>query len=118
MRLAQCRADARIFFFNDTATTEIYTLSLHDALPILDEAGLASDRVSSVPTGIDLARYCPGDRAAARSLLALPQDRFLVGIFATPCSLKRHRFLVDSVAAMPGASAQGGVMLALMGYIP
>src|SRR3712207_1030940 len=27
----------RTFFFNDTATTEIYTLSLHDALPILDE---------------------------------------------------------------------------------
>src|SRR2546426_5759935 len=27
------------FFFNDTATTEIYTLSLHDALPICDHAG-------------------------------------------------------------------------------
>src|SRR2546422_1212951 len=26
--------DTRVFFFNDTATTEIYTLSLHDALPI------------------------------------------------------------------------------------
>src|SRR3712207_7110805 len=26
------------FFFNDTATTEIYTLSLHDALPILGSA--------------------------------------------------------------------------------
>src|SRR6266478_4479256 len=26
------------FFFNDTATTEIYTLSLHDALPICGEA--------------------------------------------------------------------------------
>src|SRR3712207_9454615 len=26
---------AYFFFFNDTATTEIYTLSLHDALPIL-----------------------------------------------------------------------------------
>src|SRR2546430_15648023 len=25
------------FFFNDTATTEIYTLSLHDALPICEE---------------------------------------------------------------------------------
>src|SRR5258708_39805272 len=25
------------FFFNDTATTEIYTLSLHDALPIYDD---------------------------------------------------------------------------------
>src|SRR3712207_7339411 len=34
-----------MFFFNDTATTEIYTLSLHDALPICqerrqDQAGL------------------------------------------------------------------------------
>src|SRR4029434_11353519 len=28
-----CRGSS--FFFNDTATTEIYTLSLHDALPIL-----------------------------------------------------------------------------------
>src|SRR3712207_7389435 len=27
-----------LFFFNDTATTEIYTLSLHDALPIYLEA--------------------------------------------------------------------------------
>src|SRR5258708_33166556 len=25
---------SNVFFFNDTATTEIYTLSLHDALPI------------------------------------------------------------------------------------
>src|SRR3712207_7490229 len=28
------RRDILFFFFNDTATTEIYTLSLHDALPI------------------------------------------------------------------------------------
>src|SRR5256885_5085698 len=32
--LGQMRED-HLFFFNDTATTEIYTLSLHDALPIL-----------------------------------------------------------------------------------
>src|SRR5438132_7028316 len=34
------------FFFNDTATTEIYTLSLHDALPIsrLQDLGAARDR--------------------------------------------------------------------------
>src|SRR3989442_1204745 len=31
---------ANTFFFNDTATTEIYTLSLHDALPISSIAGL------------------------------------------------------------------------------
>src|SRR5258705_4578652 len=29
------------FFFNDAATTEIYTLPLHDALPIYDRGGLA-----------------------------------------------------------------------------
>ena len=33
-----------VFFFNDTATTEIYTLSLHDALPILHVLGWALAR--------------------------------------------------------------------------
>src|SRR3712207_8934959 len=33
------------FFFNDTATTEIYTLSLHDALPILHDGQLGRPRV-------------------------------------------------------------------------
>src|SRR5438270_13451811 len=36
------------FFFNDTATTEIYTLSLHDPLPIFDQRAriqFAADRI-------------------------------------------------------------------------
>src|SRR5260370_35432801 len=33
------------FFFNDTATTEIYTLSLHDALPILNESAGSAPKV-------------------------------------------------------------------------
>src|SRR5215475_15797517 len=38
------------FFFNDTATTEIYTLSLHDALPIFTPArGLARNDRSEHP---------------------------------------------------------------------
>src|SRR3712207_7119616 len=37
------------FFFNDTATTEIYTLSLHDALPIcLRDAAREAQRVPAV----------------------------------------------------------------------
>src|SRR2546426_7253218 len=32
------------FFFNDTATTEIYTLSLHDALPIFARQAQARER--------------------------------------------------------------------------
>src|SRR5258708_32773079 len=35
-----------LFFFNDTATTEIYTLSLHDALPISISAPAPSPRLS------------------------------------------------------------------------
>src|SRR3712207_7408307 len=45
------------FFFNDTATTEIYTLSLHDALPILlrvrlDDTRLVLDRLTALPDGL------------------------------------------------------------------
>src|SRR3712207_8225309 len=48
-----CRS---IYFFNDTATTEIYTLSLHDALPISEHEGLpeaVDDGVLS-PTFIEI----------------------------------------------------------------
>src|SRR5690554_7492793 len=38
-----CTLNFFFFFFNDTATTEIYTLSLHDALPILRTLAQASD---------------------------------------------------------------------------
>src|SRR6516165_8585319 len=37
------------FFFNDTATTEIYTLSLHDALPIYAGAALGPARYGPDP---------------------------------------------------------------------
>src|SRR5215475_15900203 len=51
------------FFFNDTATTEIYTLSLHDALPICRPASS-----SAVSAGRARATgACWWDRAAARS---------------------------------------------------
>src|ERR1039457_7701252 len=39
-----------VFFFNDTATTEIYTLSLHDALPISADPG-AKDCDGHAPCG-------------------------------------------------------------------
>src|SRR5438034_3489926 len=41
------------FFFNDTATTEIYTLSLHDALPISFEL------IRSAPSATELAKMTP-----------------------------------------------------------
>src|ERR1022692_843760 len=42
------------FFFNDTATTEIYTLSLHDALPISYWVNFAS---TGDPNGKGLAKW-------------------------------------------------------------
>src|SRR5258705_4699152 len=44
-----------IFFFNDTATTEIYTLSLHDALPISNELGRCGRCVLDLPKKPNLA---------------------------------------------------------------
>src|SRR2546427_7735845 len=57
------------FFFNDTATTEIYTLSLHDALPISQRApgcGLpvvaepAEELQGAAPGGADQERHHAG----------------------------------------------------------
>src|SRR3712207_8042329 len=42
-----------VFFFNDTATTEIYTLSLHDALPISDHGDPRRDDAAVVPGRAD-----------------------------------------------------------------
>src|SRR5947209_16616666 len=38
------------FFFNDTATTEIYTLSLHDALPIFSASPMYSAEMVLAPS--------------------------------------------------------------------
>src|SRR5258708_38821625 len=47
-----------VFFFNDTATTEIYTLSLHDALPIFGEPrGGESARVTALAARLTTAGF-------------------------------------------------------------
>src|SRR6266508_5956041 len=54
------------FFFNDTATTEIYTLSLHDALPISSGSGEGTTR--------RWPRFA-SDRAPSRARVRAPRDR-------------------------------------------
>src|SRR5256885_8297527 len=63
------------FFFNDTATTEIYTLSLHDALPIL---------ISRTGTQPDLKHSVRGWRWSLRKQTL---RRFDQGVTAVPAAL-------------------------------
>src|SRR2546430_11466503 len=63
------------FFFNDTATTEIYTLSLHDALPISREERRANERQRADPAGGGGDRHVLREPAhAAHVLLVVQRD--------------------------------------------
>src|SRR3712207_9264282 len=67
-----------VFFFNDTATTEIYTLSLHDALPIfVPEPANAHPRPGAECTGGHPTSGSRGQRSAgeARCLFEEEQRR-------------------------------------------
>src|SRR6266496_4790924 len=55
------------FFFNDTATTEIYTLSLHDALPISKTKRALLEYLKKFYAGIeDIHLNVEGDRKSTR----------------------------------------------------
>jgi glycosyltransferase involved in cell wall biosynthesis len=54
-------------------------------------------RLAAVPTGIDADVFKPGDRAAARTALGLPRDKFVFGIAATLRSWKGHSYLLDAL---------------------
>src|SRR2546430_7692782 len=54
------------FFFNDTATTEIYTLSLHDALPICRAARAQDVEPEPLPFAQMPPAHVDGDRKSTR----------------------------------------------------
>src|SRR2546426_12345911 len=88
------------FFFNDTATTEIYTLSLHDALPI-SRSALCAICNSVVPT------QCPATppKPAPRIRISSPSGKRSeehTSELQSPCNLvcrlllekkKKHKYL-------------------------
>src|SRR2546430_7142172 len=91
-----------LFFFNDTATTEIYTLSLHDALPIclcchqssgpllarlqrcirLPREKLLRDRKSTRLTPVTVKSRMPSSACKRK----MPVDEFLLLTFSGPIS--------------------------------
>ena len=81
---------------------------------VIREVGVDPARVVSVPTGIDLAVFRPGDRAAAHAALELPPDAFLIGIVATLRSWKGHSYLIEAFSAL----VDKGAHLAIVGDGP
>src|SRR6266513_3263816 len=88
------------FFFNDTATTEIYTLSLHDALPIYgplcyehltraelmlgrpDRADRKSTRLNSSHVSISYAVFCLKKKKDCECMcVAETKDNTMIDVF-------------------------------------
>src|SRR3712207_7187511 len=62
------------FFFNDTATTEIYTLSLHDALPILPSMATHRPSRTSKRTGASSAPRSEATRSQTTTPWLVPSS--------------------------------------------
>src|SRR2546430_7925325 len=95
------------FFFNDTATTEIYTLSLHDALPIYRRppSRIRTSTASTAPISAASTRRPSIDRKSTRlnsshsqisyAVFCLKKDNILVvGVRAEDDRLRKTRTLL------------------------
>src|SRR2546430_8728184 len=89
---------SHFFFFNDTATTEIYTLSLHDALPISRRDNDRSDR-RHVPRARDRSARCRHrrrDRKSTRLNSSHSQISYAVFCLKKKTSEQQHQRVADS----------------------
>src|SRR2546426_6294558 len=76
------------FFFNDTATTEIYTLSLHDALPILPRDWRRSSRTRSMCwNGRSRSSTARDSSAPSRAGVAHSRSEEHTSELQSPCNL-------------------------------
>lgn len=67
---------------------------------VINQVGLPSDKVQSIPTGIDLAQFKTGDKQQVRHECGLPQEKVIIGIVATLRSWKGHQYLIEALAQL------------------
>jgi len=84
-----------------TATRHIVTTGGALRRQLIEDNGFDADHITSVPTGIASDHFVPGDQAAARARLGLPQGAPLIGIVATLRSWKGHRYLLEAFVRLP-----------------
>src|SRR2546426_7014232 len=83
------------FFFNDTATTEIYTLSLHDALPISNVRGALTRSARTRSQRVAAQRSSRRDRKSTRL-----NSSHLVISYAVFCLKKKKKSRSDGSEGM------------------
>jgi glycosyltransferase involved in cell wall biosynthesis len=77
----------------------------------LGEAGVASDRLRIIASGVDCDHFRPADpsqREAARGRLGIANDDFLVGTVGMLEERKGHRYLLEAVANLNHARGEAG----------
>src|SRR2546430_17358914 len=83
------------FFFNDTATTEIYTLSLHDALPIFSVSGPnAIPRPGGVRRTVDGPEFAPQKRSEEHTSELQSQSNLVCRLLLEKKKKKLTHFLI------------------------
>lgn len=106
--------DAATRWLYTRATAEIVTTGEAIRQQLIRANGVSPARVTSIPTGVDLQYFAPGDKATARRALELPQAIPLIGIVATLRSWKGHRYLLEAMTLLKHRDAE----LAIVGDGP
>src|SRR2546426_2170655 len=109
--LAACCRFYSFFFFNDTATTEIYTLSLHDALPISGRSCSVADS-AAVPLGASAVSN-PSDWSKAPTIRRMLRSEEHTSELQSPCNLV-CRLLLEKKKIQIGDSIEGLIRISKM----
>lgn len=75
----------------------------HGVADALAEAGVARDRITIIPSGVDCAHFRPPtaeECAAARAALDIPPETIAVGTVGMLAARKGHRYLLEAIARM------------------
>lgn len=69
-------------------------------LQLIRDNHFPAARITSIPTGIDLKQFVPGNQGQVRQGLGLSTERFIIGIVATLRSWKGHAYLLEAIASL------------------
>ncbi|MGO9603880.1 MAG: glycosyltransferase family 4 protein [Candidatus Binataceae bacterium] len=80
----------------------------HGVANALADAGVARERVTIIPSGVDCTHFRPpsaDERAAARAALHIPPETISVGTVGALTERKGHRYLLEAIARMETGTA-------------